>query len=46
MNNRPIKFRAWNVETNQFELPLYRGVANLNINDILRGLPQYAYHIW
>jgi len=35
--NRQIKFRAWNNETKQFELPLYRGVANLNINDILRG---------
>ena len=34
---RTIKFRAWNRETKQFELPLYRGDANLNINDILRG---------
>ena len=37
---RKIKFRAWNSETKQFELPLYRGVENLNINDILmRGAP-------
>ena len=37
MNQKEIKFRAWNKERKQFELPLYRGIANLNINDILRG---------
>jgi hypothetical protein len=34
---REIKFRAWNTETKQFELPLYRGAANLDINHILAG---------
>ena len=34
---RIIKFRAWNSETKQFELPLYRGVENFNINNVFRG---------